>query len=142
MSIHYMLPNDFPFSGLSSFPWKPYTRGILLGFGCSDTTLAHEIGHYFGLLHTFNEEFFESDLVDDTPKQSASKCEGEEGGTPNCKNILSYCDHFPKCVTPGQIKRMRRFLRASRTNHLASNEPESIFVSGLPQVQTIDVFNP
>lgn len=117
LSIYYVLPHAFStqFSGLSSGPWEKLSHGIVITGG-DNTTVAHEIGHYFGLLHTFSDEG--NDYCDDTVPQSEhckSECPDE---TPNCRNIMNYCNHFPKFATCQQIDRMRRFLRAARSDHI------------------------
>ena len=53
--------------GISTFPWtgEPKDRFIIMQKGCSvnGATLAHEIGHFFGLLHT-HETFRGVEFVD------------------------------------------------------------------------------
>jgi len=138
LSIYYMLPNDFPFLGISSGPWEKMDTGILLAFGVADWVVVHEVGHWMGLLHTFNPF---GDYVDDTPEQTEMACIKEEDDTPNCKNILSYCIHEPKFVTDGQTERMRRFLRGTRASYIVPPiAGDSIFERGLPSIETIDLF--
>ena len=112
MTVVYMLPNNFQWDGYSSAPWEMVNRGIIVHYLADDWTLAHEIGHYFGLLHPFAEDY-----VSDTPEQESKYCTGPEHSTRNCHNIMNYCDHTPKMATPGQLERFKRFLRASRMDH-------------------------
>jgi len=112
MTVVYMLPNIFPWDGYSSAPWETVNRGIIIHYLADEWTVAHEIGHYFGLLHPFSEDY-----VDDTPEQKTKYCVGKEHSTANCHNIMSYCDHKPKQVTLGQLDRFKRFLRAKRMDH-------------------------
>lgn len=112
MTIVYMLPNSFSWDGYSSAPWEQVNRGIIVHYLADEWTAAHEIGHYFGLLHPFDQDF-----VDDTPEQTCRYCTGKEHSTPNCRNVMNYCDHTPKHATPDQLERFKRFLRAKRMNH-------------------------
>jgi hypothetical protein len=120
LTIFYMLPKSFPYDGLSSGPWETFNRGILIDYRADEWTLAHELGHFFGLLHTFEE----NDYVDDTPpeKPDTNKmCIGPSNSTntcANCKNIMAYCNHTPKHITRGQIDRFKRFFRAKRQEFL------------------------
>ena len=106
--------------GVSSAPWEDFSHGIFVFCAHDEWTLPHEIGHYFGLLHVF----YEDDFVDDTPFQEDKYCVDEEDATPNCKNAMGYCSHLPKKVTPGQIERMKRFLRATRADHIILDEDD------------------
>lgn len=117
LTVFYMLPKQFPFDGLSSGPWESFNRGILIDYRGDEWTLAHELGHFFGLLHPFDEDY-----VADTPPETAANtskyCVGPPNSTPNCKNVMSYCSHLPKHITPGQLDRFRRFFRAKRQSFL------------------------
>jgi len=121
LTIVYMLPNGFSWDGYSSGPWEPIVRGVVINYLAGEWTLAHEVGHYFGLNHPFDEDF-----VDDTPEQKQKYCTGEEFSTPNCHNIMNYCEHTPKHVTPGQMVRFKRFLRAKRMNHFDHERPDML----------------
>jgi len=93
-----------------SFPGgkaKPYNKG---------DTLTHEVGHWLGLLHTFqNGCYAPGDYVDDTPYQANGpkifSCEKEDtclsAGKDPVHNFMSYGDD--KCLdrfTKGQVARM------------------------------------
>jgi len=117
LTIVYLLPNDLPYDGCSSMPWEKIDRGILITYGADGWTLAHETGHYFGLLHTFEEDY-----VDDTPQQEKKFCVTEKE-TSNCGDIMNYCLHTPKYITPQQKMRFTRFLRAKRLDLVTSERP-------------------
>jgi len=119
LSIYYMLPHIFPYQGMSSGPWEDAAWGILLSGYRGEHTLAHEIGHYFGLLHTFSEDY-----CDDTPEQENKTCEEDPNQFPNCCNIMNYCVHEPKYITKDQIERCRRFLRKHRQSHIMPNHAQ------------------
>lgn len=120
MSVYYMLPNDFFLHGYSTFPWEDFPVGILLGAARDKYTLSHEIGHYFGLYHTFYEF---GDQCSDTEEQIDKTCEDEDK-SPNCGNIMSYCTHGKANITPNQSYRMKRYLLASRMN-VVTEAPDS-----------------
>ncbi len=140
MTLVYMLPNGFPFEGYSSAPWEQFNRGIVISYDADTWTVAHEIGHYFGLLHPFMDEYSENDFVDDTLEQQIKYCFGEFDSTPNCQNIMQYCNHEPKEITPGQVTRMQRFLRAKRLSHL-TRDVTDIFLQGqeIPELDSLRV---
>lgn len=108
--------------GKSSFPWVVHSNGIVVyGANLTNTTFAHEIGHYFGLLHTFEKDWAQgnlvyNDYVDDTlsPTEYATLYPGDDYC--NYNNLMNYhvCD--VDFITHGQIERMRWFLMTSRTN--------------------------
>jgi Pregnancy-associated plasma protein-A len=117
--------------GIGSFPWKdldkPWLHGVVVDPGALPTghslpgrhrglTVAHEVGHYLGLIHTFQGGCADRDDVADTPAQSgpSMKCAVEvvdscpdRPGVDDIPNIMNYTDddcmaHF----TPGQVERM------------------------------------
>lgn len=119
LSIYYILLHDFPFSGLSSYPWETH-HGIIIDGSKSTSTVAHEIGHYFGLLHTFNHDY-----CDDTAEQTTITCYGDINKVANCGNLMSYCLHEPKFLTPNQYGRVERFLRTKRRNLIIPDQSDS-----------------
>jgi hypothetical protein len=116
--------------GIGSFPWKdvdkPWLHGVVIDPSALPTghsqpgrhrglTVAHEVGHYLGLIHTFQGGCEDRDDVFDTPAQSGPtmKCVAQADSCPDrpgmddVQNIMNYTDddcmtHF----TPGQVERM------------------------------------
>lgn len=127
LSIYYMLPNNFDkeLSGLSSAPWERNKHmGIFISKSIDEYTLSHEIGHYFGLCHTFTE-----DHCNDTPAQTNELCTDES--QPNCGNIMNYCPHLPKKITQEQKDRMIGFIRKERSNHVMTEKLKSTTINDL-----------
>ncbi len=96
----YWVPtaSNFPYCGISSFPGSGAEQGIVMSNNCgglasNNTTLVHEIGHYFDLLHT-HENYLGAecpsgsncattgDLVCDTPADP--NVSGHVGLPPGC----------------------------------------------------------
>lgn len=124
--------------GIGSFPWKdvdkPWLHGVVIDPSALPTghsqpgrhrglTVAHEVGHYLGLIHTFQGGCQDRDDVADTPAQSGPtmKCMAridscpDQPGMDDVQNIMNYTDddcmaHF----TPGQIERMVKAVREFR----------------------------
>ncbi|MEL7472723.1 MAG: GC-type dockerin domain-anchored protein [Planctomycetota bacterium] len=106
--------------------------------------LAHEVGHYFDLYHTFETVFgaecpngsncaFAGDLVCDTPADPGvfqySNCAWTGSAPPRCgssafdppaTNIMNYTAACMRDFTPDQIDRMRQTLQMLRPEHLAA----------------------
>lgn len=92
--------------------------------GLYGLTFAHEMGHYLGVYHTFEEGCADGDEVADTPAQAepswecnvgADTCAG--GGADDVTNFMDYTpdscmDHF----TAGQVQRMVAITSAFRPN--------------------------
>ncbi|MBI2968514.1 MAG: zinc metalloprotease [Bacteroidetes bacterium] len=139
--------------GFSHFPWdtNSATDGIVLQYNAvgnpsypygmppgNGRPLTHEIGHWFGLFHTWgNESFFpgcdSSDYVDDTPNQngqsnndcsqSANTCANESPfwGAVNppdmVENHLDYSSDTCRCMfSKGQKSRMFYYLYNYRSS--------------------------
>ena len=137
--------------GISQFPWrgKLHDRFILMQKGCSTNgaTLAHELGHYFGLFHT-HETFrgrelvngsncdIAGDLLCDTPADPNLGATGLNGCTyeanfvdangdtyrPNPANIMSYSpDRCQMRFSPMQNDLMNFYLETTDLNTIVSD---------------------
>lgn len=94
--------------------------------GFSDPLVpVHEVGHWLGLLHTFQfgcGTFSHGDLIRDTPTQkdghascsaTTDTCPDDEGMDP-VDNIMGYSYRCRGTFSPGQIKRMKFLWRTAR----------------------------
>lgn len=129
MSIYFIRVNNpgwGEIEGYSVMPWvKKFKYGIMindLATSNGDNVLIHEIGHYFGLIHTFSEDF-----VDDTPPQINS-IYGSSEIYPNYKNVMNYSTCEDVCFTKGQYDRFLYFLRTYRKNNIMFKKPEPVDV--------------
>lgn len=127
--------------GMGLFPWLQHRNGIVVhGADGTHRTFAHEIGHYLGLMHTFNREFpvGYDDFVDDTlsPDEYAKLKPGDSYR--NYNNIMNYHDCDTNFVTQGQIERMRWFLLQERTSIHMRNVfgPEQEYSEPKPQPES------
>ncbi|WP_344192661.1 zinc metalloprotease [Acrocarpospora corrugata] len=103
--------------------WRSLPGGALRNFDRGFTGV-HEIGHWFGLLHTFeNGCEAPGDSVDDTPAEGhpTDGCPSAKDscpGIPGTDPIHNYMDYsFDRCMsefTPGQSERMRQMWTAYR----------------------------
>lgn len=113
-------------AGLSKFPDSQDNMGIRINGLCpSNYLLAHEVGHYFGLLHTFQ---LDGDEVDDTPFGPISPMLLGTELDPNCDNIMTYSSHIDnQYFTKGQFNRMKKFIIGFRSQELYQKIPERCF---------------
>lgn len=143
LNLYIAEPRDPSFHsvvlGWSSAPWqaKRFTRldgvtihqgslpgGELRHYNLGDTAV-HEIGHWLGLLHTFEGGSCTGpgDLVEDTPAQSvpSMSCQGEKDTCPSegldpVHNFMDYAvDECMDRFTSGQVARMTDNWLAYRT---------------------------
>jgi hypothetical protein len=130
---------DFAYLGIATFPWdyekQPSIDGVRVHWGSlpggpityynEGKTATHEIGHWLGLYHTFQDGCRkEGDLVDDTPAQATASfgcpigndtC-AELEGPDAVTNYMDYSDD--SCYdrfSPGQSSRMTDAWTAYRT---------------------------
>lgn len=117
MNIYYTnkrIDSNGKLAGISSFPWEKINSGILLVAPLiGESTLAHEVGHYFGLLHTFSEDY-----VSDTP--SPSEFDSIYAYYPN---IMNYHVLGVDFATKGQMKRMLYYVNNHRKNVIIRTDP-------------------
>lgn len=116
-------------AGYSVFPWNKGNSIFILGRIANEYTLTHEMGHYLGLMHTF--DIF-GDKVDDTVDfgfevkrdDYFSSHLGDPAFDPNATNIMTYTPAFEQSFTDGQLERARFYLenyRARQTGELRAD---------------------
>jgi len=124
------LPPGETLAGYSEFPWtatyEPSIDGIVIGYqflGKNERVLTHEIGHYFGLYHPFqdgcsDDQNLQGDHVADTPPVLVANINSTIGinschtDTPDLPDLVEdYMDYWPApCMfTTEQVWRLRAF---------------------------------
>tara|TARA_Y100000310_G_scaffold312653_1_gene360165 strand:- start:492 stop:1544 length:1053 start_codon:yes stop_codon:yes gene_type:complete len=131
ISVFYALSIWDGVSGLSVFPWMNNPYGIqVVRSSARKYVFAHEIGHYFGLYHTFQDP---TDHVEDTPYKKLTMDKVGTSEDPNQHNIMSYPDFGVNdlFLTNEQIARVEAFLTTSRNSHVMLEEDEDFSLLGL-----------
>ena len=130
-------------AGYAQFPWDALVRsstdGIILNYqfcGKGQKTLVHEIGHYMGLMHTFQDscstdQKLQGDHVEDTPPVAAANfgkpvnmnsCHTDNPDLPDMiENYMDYAD-TKYLFTKGQVYRLRSWLFSPSRNTLWAQE--------------------
>lgn len=114
MSV-YFLDTTREFQGEAAYPFTKLEQFgiVMMKSRMSECALAHEIGHYFGLMHTFERDDFCSDTQSEILIGSA--CSGMSA---NCGNVMNYCFHEHRFATKEQCKRFLAFLITTRKSHI------------------------
>ncbi|MDZ4840139.1 MAG: M43 family zinc metalloprotease [Bacteroidota bacterium] len=150
-NIGFDVAGGFTVAGYSNFPWSavsnPNNDGIVMDYRYMtslDKTLAHEVGHYFGLFHTFQDgcssnQSLQGDRVTDTPPVS-SPSYNVSSISNTCKtdfpdvidmyeNYMDYNDR-KLLFTLGQVNRMHFYLNNTRKSLISeANQSFTLFNS-------------
>lgn len=142
LTNNYIGYAEFPtgdFNGLDFDETKASTDGIIIdhtvfgsktgtalfGSYSGGRTTTHEVGHWFGLIHTWGDAFCGTDYCEDTPKVSgpnnAKRCNASQSNcdgvlrTPMIENFLDYTpDSCMNIFTQDQKRRVRAILEISK----------------------------
>lgn len=124
------------------------------------STLTHEVGHYLGLLHTFQGECDDEDLnfaennlglcTDDTPPVATSTTNANCGATSNScsndfpdkldmwENYMDYSDgHCQAMFTPCQIKLAHYFLESNSLPRKTLYQESNLIATGVMLPNTV-----
>lgn len=121
------------YTQIPNFPWGIVLNNTHIYEEDAYTTLAHELGHYLGLLHAFSENGCdETDYCDDTQNYDRTaytewlstqsdpanpelyqRTDCETGGTFTSYNIMDYDYSYLDRFTPDQYTRVRHVLENS-----------------------------
>lgn len=130
-------------AGWAHYPWGGWADGTTLlaaSMTQSDVALAHELGHGFSLMHTFegdndgascpidNNCLLDGDQICDTPPHKRADCNISDPCTNigiwdnSKKNYLSYCFVSPQRFTEDQKTRVQLSLAGNVRNSLLYSE--------------------
>jgi len=158
--------NDGKIAGYSYFPWQNINRIFIAKDYAKKTTIVHEFGHYFGLLHT-HETYYGMEFIDgsncgtagdklcDTPADpklddNTVDCDCIYIGnqylnglpySPDTKNYMSYSRR--ECRTKfseGQINVVRKYATSTRY-HLANTKSIDNQTITKNETYSNDIFN-
>ncbi|XP_028397800.1 uncharacterized protein LOC114521531 [Dendronephthya gigantea] len=140
LNLYTCLLKDPNVLGHSSYPWShdedSVYNGVIIHPGTlpggdispinEGDNLVHEVGHYFGLLHTFEGGCEGGDSVADTPATGYPTYNCPDTPVDSCPDIPgydpihNYMGYNPdSCInhfTPGQVKRLEQLLGQYREN--------------------------
>lgn len=119
-------------SGIHGQPVDGIVLDYQLGFGSNNRSLSHEMGHYFGLYHTWGNSggCSDDDGISDTPESSTANygcdyttnsCNTGTGDLPDqIENFMDYSD-CPAMFTTQQKNVMRAVLTGVRASLVTNN---------------------
>lgn len=113
------IPLEMEINGWSGMPFNPYGYQVVVGQLRLPTTLAHEIGHYFGLFHTY----LKTDLVEDTLPPNKWDTNPAEAHNMKYRNIMGHASIFRTYLTDGQLERVEYYARRHRKMIMRSLGP-------------------
>lgn len=127
----FVVDNLIGFDGVASKPFSFTAQSVIIENLSKPNILAHELGHYFGLFHTFNGTLvppnapscqFNGDFICDTPRDPGNEvcpepgsctgtCITDVGGTnytftPPYENLMSYYLDCHSEFSPDQLEAM------------------------------------
>ncbi len=94
--------------GWARFPWKLPVDYVVIANSCADnnSTIVHELGHYFGLYHT--HETFDNTAPESVTRVDIDGCDADcdtDGDllcdTPADPNLSSTANNYPSCAYTG-----------------------------------------
>jgi|GEM_PF-872437 len=101
-------------------------------YGTPGSTLAHEFGHYFGLLHPFEGGCIQArggDMVLDTPPAEGALWYLNDPGGPNERGINNPCENLPSCY--GQIRQVENIMDYGPCRWLFTKGQEELMIRRL-----------
>lgn len=119
IEINYLLGIGIGIAGLAEIGHDKGGQLWIAGGTNLPQVLSHEMGHHFGLQHTFDDS---GDDVDDTPQGPNSLILLGSDADPNKMNIMTYARFGGRSFTPGQIEKMKRHAVAHLASEYLENE--------------------